>query len=94
MENTVERMLFLSGFGVYLGRYLRWNSWDVIRDPFGLLSDITDRFLNPLHNRFTWGMTLFMGLFLSIIYLSFNLISKRNEAITKTDFIKLKDKIR
>jgi uncharacterized membrane protein len=80
-------LLFLSSFGVYLGRYLRWNSWDVIRDPFGLLLDITDRFLNPLHNRFTWGMTLFMGLFLSIIYLSFNLISKRNEAMS-SDILK------
>jgi hypothetical protein len=24
---------------IYLGRYLRWNSWDVLRDPFKLLDN-------------------------------------------------------
>ncbi|MDB6022393.1 MAG: hypothetical protein JWQ04_2250, partial [Pedosphaera sp.] len=27
---------WLTGFGVYLGLFLRWNSWDVVMHPLGL----------------------------------------------------------
>ena len=32
-------MLGLSAFGVYLGRFLRWNSWDALVAPFEVLRD-------------------------------------------------------
>jgi uncharacterized membrane protein len=71
-------LLFLGSFGVYLGRYLRWNSWDIITEPFRLFYDIADRIINPFEHPRTWGMTLFMGLFLTIIYWSFHLVRKRD----------------
>lgn len=39
--------LFLCSCAIYLGRDLRWNSWDVLVSPFGLLFDISDRLLRP-----------------------------------------------
>ncbi len=36
-------MLALSSFGIYLGRFERWNSWDVLARPFGLAGDVVAR---------------------------------------------------
>ncbi|MFT4073035.1 MAG: DUF1361 domain-containing protein [Dysgonamonadaceae bacterium] len=70
-------LLFLGSFGIYIGRYLRWNSWDIIAEPFKLAYDIGDRLINPFAHPRTWGMTILMGLFLNILYWSFQLIRKR-----------------
>lgn len=71
-------LLFVGSFGIYVGRYMRWNSWDIITEPHDIIYDIGDRVLNPVHHTSTWGMTLFMFIFLSMIYWSFRLIKKRN----------------
>ncbi len=39
----VTTALAMSGFGVYIGRFLRWNSWDVFTNPLPLLQSL----LNP-----------------------------------------------
>lgn len=59
-----------SSFGIYLGRFLRWNSWDVLQDPGGLLTDITDRLLNPLSHLTTTGVTIGLSAFLMLGYLT------------------------
>ncbi|MBP9887504.1 MAG: DUF1361 domain-containing protein [Leptospiraceae bacterium] len=71
-------LLFIGSFGIYLGRYLRWNSWDIINEPFNLIYDITDRLVNPFDHPRTWGVTIFMGIFLNIIYWTFRMIKKRD----------------
>jgi uncharacterized membrane protein len=72
-------LLFLGSFGVYLGRYQRWNSWDIINEPSGLFNDISNQVINPTDHPRAWGMTIAMGLFLNILYWSFRLIKKRTE---------------
>ena len=61
--------LVLASFGIYLGRYLRWNSWDVISSPIGLLDDIYVRILNPMAHQHTYGVTIIFSAFLVIGYL-------------------------
>ena len=72
-------LLFVAGYGVYLGRYGRWNSWDIVRNPFGLMENISDELGNPASHRRAWGMALLIGLFLNIIYWSIRLIKKKEQ---------------
>jgi len=67
-------LLFAASFGIYLGRYLRWNSWDIIASPLLLFYDISDRIINPFAHPATWGMTILMGLMLNMFYWSFKLL--------------------
>jgi uncharacterized membrane protein len=61
--------LVLSGFGVYLGRFLRWNSWDIVQRPHLLRRDIVGRVLDPVQHAQTWGFTLGFGTLLIFGYL-------------------------
>ncbi|MDR2181529.1 MAG: DUF1361 domain-containing protein [Treponema sp.] len=70
-------LLFIGSFGIYMGRYLRWNTWDLFIKPQEVLGEIGDRLLNPFGHRTTWGMTIFMGCFLNIVYWSFRLIRRK-----------------
>lgn len=68
-------VLFLSGFGIYLGRYLRWNSWDLIHKPQLLLQDVFTRIIHPTQHPKTWGITIGFGLFFLITFYGFRVIS-------------------
>ncbi|TAL45160.1 MAG: DUF1361 domain-containing protein [Chitinophagaceae bacterium] len=61
---------FLCAFGIYMGRYLRWNSWDIITNPDDIASDILDRFINPFAHFKTWAVTGLFGTFLYVMYYS------------------------
>ncbi|MEM0963986.1 MAG: DUF1361 domain-containing protein [Bacteroidota bacterium] len=63
-------VLFLSGFGIYLGRELRWNSWDVVTAPGALLADIAARVLDPLAHPSTVATTLVFGGMLTVGYVA------------------------
>lgn len=68
----VSLLITLCGFGIYLGRYLRWNSWDIVSNPHILALDIADRFINPLAHSRTYGMTILFGAFIFVAYITLN----------------------
>ncbi|MBF9143907.1 DUF1361 domain-containing protein [Hymenobacter properus] len=68
--------LLLSSFGIYLGRYLRFNSWDVLTNPLTLFYDIVNRILHPFSFPGTWGVTLVFGLFLLVGYGTVRLLGR------------------
>jgi uncharacterized membrane protein len=71
--------LLLSSFGIYLGRYLRFNSWDVLANPLTLFYDIVNRILHPFSFPGTWGVTLVFGLFLLVGYGTVRLMGRAQE---------------
>lgn len=54
----------LSGFGMYVGRFMRWNSWDIIVNLPSLSVDIATRIIEPQ----TIGVSVLFGLFLLLSY--------------------------
>ncbi len=69
-------VMALNGFGIYIGRYLRFNSWDVITNPLQLIQDIIYLFIHPLRNRFDWSMIVCYTLLLTLIYYTMKKLSK------------------
>ena len=63
--------LGLSGLGVYLGRFGRWNSWDLLLQPQAVLKGIALQLLNPLDNLGFIGFTLMFTAILLVFYLMF-----------------------
>ncbi len=65
-------IIFLSSIGVYLGRALRWNSWDIITQPMNIMESIASLFLNPLVHSYAWVSIIPMFLLLVIVHIFVN----------------------
>ena len=73
----ITLLLFAGSFGVYVGRYLRWNSWDIISEPVPLLYDIGDRFKDPMDHPQTWGVTILLGILLNMIFWTMKVLREK-----------------
>ncbi|MCA9342986.1 DUF1361 domain-containing protein [Candidatus Saccharibacteria bacterium] len=65
----MQVVLLLSAFAIYLGRYLRWNTWDIVANPAGLLFDVSDRIINPGTHVHTFVVTGVFFVLLSSTYI-------------------------
>lgn len=61
----------LCGYGIYLGRFLRLNSWDVALHPMGVLHRVMPPVLDPLHHLRAWVVTAIFGAILTSAYLAY-----------------------
>jgi uncharacterized membrane protein len=73
----IAAMMFLNAFGVYLGRYLRFNSWDVISNPFILFMDIAGLILQPFEYKGAWAMILSFTIMMMIMYQMLKKLSRQ-----------------
>ena len=63
-------ILAVSSFGIYLGRFLRWNSWDVLVDPRGLAGDILTRLAHPTAYPRTYAVSFLATVVFTVVYLT------------------------
>ncbi len=59
---------FLCGFGIYLGRYERYNSWHLLTQPITLVKDIASKIIQPWQHPRAWAVTVLFALLLLLIY--------------------------
>jgi len=70
--------LGLSGFALYLGRFLRWNSWDVLLEPsrvFGILGAA----INPGAHAKALAVTIIFGVILTLGYITLRVLLVHRE---------------
>ncbi len=72
---TIATSMILSGFGVFLGRFGRWNSWDVITQPGALLKGILASAQDPLAIKHTVAFSFV----LMLLYFAFHFFAESKE---------------
>ncbi len=67
--SILAAVFVLCSYAIYLGRVLRWNTWDALVQPAGLLFDISDTLINPLAHPQAWVITGSYTLLIGTFYL-------------------------
>lgn len=74
-QYTLFKVCLLSGYGIYLGRFLRFNSWDITTKPGNLFFQIIESLQEPK----VWLITFAFGGFLWILFSVFQSVLQLQE---------------
>lgn len=74
---AIPLIIFTCAFGIYLGRVLRYNSWELLTNPKYLFIDIINIALKPLVNKETWLFIILFGCFLNVGFWVFKQFYKK-----------------
>lgn len=58
----------LSGYGIYLGRFVRLNSWDLAAHPGWVMSELLEPLAHPLAMAHAWSVTVTQAALFLMIY--------------------------
>lgn len=65
----IASVFLACGFAIFLGRSLRWNSWDLAIQPAGILFDVSEGIVNPSSHPESMVTTITFFLLLASNYL-------------------------
>jgi uncharacterized membrane protein len=60
---------------------LRWNTWDVLTSPAGILFGVSDIVLHPFGHMLAFTTTLTFFVLLTSVYIVIWQFARRNEAV-------------
>ena len=66
--------LVLSGLGVYLGRFQRWNSWELFTEPGKIVRGLAAAAIDPLAHARPLALSAFFALTLCVGYALFTVV--------------------
>jgi uncharacterized membrane protein len=94
VRSTVVAMLVLglSGYGIYLGRFARLNSWDLVLRPLDVAAQFVDVILHPRSHPRTLAVTLLYSAMLSAAY--FTLLAFARVATTTVSTASPREELR
>ena len=78
MPFVIFIVMWLNAFGIYIGRFLRYNSWDVLTNPLSLFGEMTAIIIHPFQNKMEWGLITIWAVFMLLLYMT---IKKMTETI-------------
>jgi uncharacterized membrane protein len=67
-ELSIFAICFISSFGIYLGRFERWNSWDIFLNPLGLAKHSINLSANFIHLDTPFLFVLVFTVFMYLAY--------------------------
>jgi uncharacterized membrane protein len=86
VAGCIAGILFMGSFGVYLGRFQRWNSWDVVNNPLALGIDIFSKIINPVDNYKVWAITILFTAVYSLLYFFIKILPQAFAEIKNTGY--------
>ncbi len=60
--------LLLASFAIYIGRELRWNTWDILINPASILFQISESLLHPTEHPEVMSITFSFFMLISSLY--------------------------
>lgn len=75
-NSLVGISILLCGLGIYIGRFQRWNTWDVLANPFDLMEEVISVLLHPLSNIKTLGIAIIFAVLIFLGHLTLMVLKK------------------
>jgi uncharacterized membrane protein len=72
-------LFVLSGFGIYLGRFDRYNSWHILTQPIDLIKDVFGYIIAPTDHLHTWAVTVLFAVIMWIMYETLTVFSNTSK---------------
>ncbi len=69
--------IFLCSIGIYIGRFLRWNSWDIFHQPLKIVEDILNLFFSEVT---AWGFYGYISVTTIFLWLIFQVLHRQRKA--------------